>query len=96
MALFSVMRSIPHMPSRTGHELPGFIDEAQAATARALTRFFERHRHQLSVEPETAAAAFRSLLFGSGHPIINPHRMALPEIISILHNGIGARKEAIT
>ncbi len=44
---------------------PAFVVEAQAALLRQLTDLFEPHADELSVPPETAALALRSLIFGS-------------------------------
>ena len=45
---------------------PAFVVEAQSALNARLRGMFEAHRDELSVTPEVAATAFRSLVLGSG------------------------------
>jgi len=47
---------------------PQFVLDAQAELHRRLTGLFEPHRDQLAVEPEVAALALRSLVFGASRP----------------------------
>jgi AcrR family transcriptional regulator len=47
---------------------PEFVLEAQAELHRRLTSVFEQHRDELAVEPEVAAVALRSLIFGASRP----------------------------
>jgi AcrR family transcriptional regulator len=47
---------------------PQFVLDAQAELHRRLTGLFEPHRAELSVEPEVAALALRSLVFGASRP----------------------------
>ena len=47
---------------------PPFVMEAQAQLHRRLTGLFEPHRDELAVEPEVAALALRSLVFGASRP----------------------------
>ncbi len=44
---------------------PQFVLDAQAELHRRLTGIFEAHRDELAVEPEVAAVALRSLIFGA-------------------------------
>src|SRR5690242_4597736 len=47
---------------------PQFVVDAQAELHRRLTGIFEEHRDELAVEPEVAAVALRSLIFGASRP----------------------------
>ena len=47
---------------------PQFVVDAQAELHRRLTGIFEQHRDELAVEPEVAAVALRSLIFGASRP----------------------------
>jgi len=47
---------------------PQFVLDAQAELHRRLTGLFEPHRAELAVEPEVAAVALRSLVFGASRP----------------------------
>jgi len=47
---------------------PSFVLRAQEDLHRRLTGLFEPHRDELGVEPEVAAVALRSLIFGASRP----------------------------
>ncbi len=47
---------------------PPFVLKAQEDLHRRLTGLFEPHRDELAVEPEVAAMALRSLIFGASRP----------------------------
>jgi AcrR family transcriptional regulator len=47
---------------------PDFVLKAQDDLHRRLTRLFEPHRDELAVEPDIAAVALRSLIFGASRP----------------------------
>ncbi len=47
---------------------PAFVLKAQEDLHRRLTGLFEPHRDELAVEPEVAATALRSLIFGASRP----------------------------
>jgi AcrR family transcriptional regulator len=47
---------------------PDFVIKAQEDLHRRLTGLFEPHRDELAVEPEVAAIALRSLIFGASRP----------------------------
>jgi AcrR family transcriptional regulator len=47
---------------------PDFVLKAQDDLHRRLTRLFEPHRDELAVEPDVAAVALRSLIFGASRP----------------------------
>lgn len=53
-----------HRPARPGP--PAFVVEAQSELDARLRGMFEPHRDELSVTPEVAATALRSLVLGSG------------------------------
>lgn len=64
--------------------LPGFVLEAQETLHRRLTGLFEPHRSELSVDPETAAVALRSLIYGSVRPELGTDRVLTSEQIADL------------
>jgi AcrR family transcriptional regulator len=47
---------------------PAFVLKAQEDLHRRLTGLFEPHRDELAVEPDVAATALRSLIFGASRP----------------------------
>ena len=47
---------------------PDFVIKAQEDLHQRLTGLFEPHRAELAVEPEVAAIALRSLIFGASRP----------------------------
>ena len=47
---------------------PEFVLKAQADLHARLTGLFEPHRDELAVEPDVAAVALRSLIFGASRP----------------------------
>ena len=47
---------------------PDFVLKAQADLHGRLTGLFEPHRDELAVEPDVAATALRSLIFGASRP----------------------------
>jgi AcrR family transcriptional regulator len=74
------------------HEL---IKESAAVISMALMKLFERHRAVLRVSPAEAAAAFRGLVFASGHPLLPPEeRLPIDKAVSILLAGITKRGRA--
>ena len=74
---------------------PAFVVRAQAELNDRLTRLFEAHREELAVEPDVAAAALRSLIFGAGRfelglgPSLTPTQIA-----DLVLNGVRRREEA--
>jgi AcrR family transcriptional regulator len=72
----SVMYAVRgHLMSAEGHHHdkkhfgpPQFVIDAQAELHQRLTGIFEQHRDELAVEPEVAAVALRSLIFGASRP----------------------------
>lgn len=89
LALFSTVRTL-HPPGEAHPTSPpSFVTEANAAINRALTGLFDRHRDRLRIEPEKAAAAFRGLIVGTGHPAMGfSQRLAINEVVEILLTGI--------
>ncbi|GAB3654826.1 TetR/AcrR family transcriptional regulator [Nocardioides korecus] len=66
---------------------PPFLVRAQEALDRRLAGLFEPHRDQLSVPPEVAALALRSLVLGASRPELGPVPALTPEQIAdlVLH-----------
>ena len=71
---------------------PQFVLDAQAELHRRLTSIFEEHRDELAVEPEVAAVALRSLIFGASRPELglNP-ALTADQIADLLLSGVTTR-----
>jgi AcrR family transcriptional regulator len=64
---YLVSHEEPHSSREAAkHGPPAFVVAAQSDLNARLTTMFEAHREELSVTPEVAASALRSLVFGSG------------------------------
>ncbi len=61
-------RSTTRAASKPKFGPPEFVLKAQADLHARLTGLFEPHRDELAVEPEVAAIALRSLIFGASRP----------------------------
>lgn len=68
---------------------PRFMTEANLALHELLTSVFEKHREELSVEPELAANLLRTLVLGSRHPGSDPtQRLTRDQVADALLDGI--------
>ena len=73
---------------------PQFVIEAQAELHRRLTGIFEAHRDELAVEPEVAAVALRSLIFGASRPELGmTPALTAEQIADLLLSGVATRGE---
>lgn len=73
---------------------PQFVVDAQAELHRRLTGIFEQHRDELAVEPEVAAVALRSLIFGASRPELGmTPALSAEQIADLLLQGVGTRGE---
>jgi AcrR family transcriptional regulator len=63
---------------------PAFVVEAQTVLLQQLTTMFEPHRDELAVDPEIAALALRSLIFGSSRAAFDPGSALTPDQIADL------------
>jgi AcrR family transcriptional regulator len=73
---------------------PAFMREANQSLQAMLTRVFEPHRAELSVDPSTAATVLRTLVLGSRHPGVDPDtRLTAEQIVEVLLDGIRTRTE---
>jgi AcrR family transcriptional regulator len=73
---------------------PEFVLNAQAELHRRLTGIFEEHRDELAVEPEVAAIALRSLIFGASRPELGmAPALTAEQIADLLLQGVGKRGE---
>ena len=73
---------------------PQFVLDAQAALHRRLTGIFEEHRDELAVEPEVAAIALRSLIFGASRPELGmAPALSAEQIADLLLSGVTTRGE---
>jgi AcrR family transcriptional regulator len=71
---------------------PPFVMEAQAQLHGRLTGLFELHRDELSVEPEVAALALRSLVFGASRPELGMvPALDAEQIADLLLQGVATR-----
>jgi AcrR family transcriptional regulator len=73
---------------------PQFVLDAQAELHRRLTGIFEAHREELAVEPEVAAVALRSLIFGASRPELGmTAALSADQIADLLLSGVATRGE---
>jgi AcrR family transcriptional regulator len=73
---------------------PQFVLDAQAELHRRLTGIFEAHRDELAVEPEVAAIALRSLIFGVSRPELGlAPALSAEQIADLLLSGVATRGE---
>jgi AcrR family transcriptional regulator len=73
---------------------PQFVLDAQAELHRRLTGIFEAHRDELAVEPEVAAVALRSLIFGASRPELGmTTALSADQIADLLLSGVATRGE---
>ena len=73
---------------------PQFVLDAQAELHRRLTGIFEAHRDELAVEPEVAAIALRSLIFGASRPELGmTAALSADQIADLLLSGVATRGE---
>jgi AcrR family transcriptional regulator len=71
---------------------PQFVLDAQAELHRRLSSIFEAHRDELSVEPEVAAVALRSLIFGASRPELGmTPALTADQIADLLLSGVATR-----
>jgi AcrR family transcriptional regulator len=74
---------------------PDFVLKAQEDLHQRLTGLFEPHRHELSVEPEVAAVALRSLIFGASRPELGMAALLDAEqIADLLLDGVLTRGDS--
>jgi AcrR family transcriptional regulator len=73
---------------------PAFMTEANKNLQAMLTRVFEPHADELTVDPSTAATLLRTLVLGSRHPGVGPEtRLTAEQIVDALLDGIRTRSE---
>jgi AcrR family transcriptional regulator len=71
---------------------PQFVLDAQAELHRRLAGIFEEHRDELAVEPEVAAIALRSLIFGVSRPELGmAPALSAEQIADLLLSGVTTR-----
>jgi AcrR family transcriptional regulator len=68
---------------------PAFVEHSHRALLDRLTRVLTPYAAELSVPPDRAALLLRSLVFGAFSPM-NPERLDVDEIVSVLLDGITA------
>ncbi len=94
MALGESLRSVSAVQARQ-RDVSRLIKESSAAISAALAELFERHRGALRVSPPAAIAAFRGVIFASGHPLLPPaERLAVDDVVDVLLSGI-AKPEGV-
>jgi AcrR family transcriptional regulator len=76
---------------------PQFVLDAQAELHQRLTGLFEPHRAELAVEPEVAAVALRSLVFGASRPELGMvPALDAEQIADLLLQGVTTRTSTTT
>jgi AcrR family transcriptional regulator len=79
-------------PTKKHFGPPQFVLDAQTELHRRLTGLFEPHREELSVEPEVAAVALRSLVSGASRPELGMvPALDAEQIADLLLRGIATR-----
>ena len=74
---------------------PDFVVKAHEDLHQRLTGLFEPHRDELAVEPEVAAIALRSLIFGASRPELGMKAVLDAEqIADLLLGGVLRREES--
>jgi AcrR family transcriptional regulator len=89
-----LMATHEHHHSEEGPKFgpPPFVARAQEELHRRLTGLFEPHREELAVEPDVAAIALRSLIFGASRPELAMATALTPEqIADVLLDGVRRR-----
>ena len=72
---------------------PPFVLKAQDDLHRRLTGLFEPHRDELAVDPDVAAIALRSLIFGASRPELGMAPVLTPDqIADLLLDGVRRRE----
>jgi len=72
---------------------PEFVVKAQEDLHRRLTGLFAPHRDELAVEPEVAAVALRSLIFGASRPELGlPAVLTADQIADLVLGGVLRRE----
>src|SRR5215212_10885757 len=99
MSVMFAVRS--HLMSAEDHDdkkhfgPPQFVIDAQAQLHRRLTGIFDQHRDELTVEPEVAAVALRSLIFGASRSELGmTPALSADQIADLLLSGVAARRES--
>lgn len=73
---------------------PAFVLKAQEDLHHRLTGLFEPHRDELAVEPEVAATALRSLIFGASRPELGMKAVLTADQIADIVLGGVLRRDA--
>lgn len=96
--MMAVRKHLVPSDEEHGHEAkarfgpPDFVMRAQDDLHRRLTRLFEPHCDELATEPEVAAVALRSLIFGASRPELGLTTAMTPdEIADLLLDGVRRR-----
>lgn len=87
-AVLVAVRGVLMAQLQAGAAPPQFVLDASRRLDAALTGMFAAHRDELSVPPETAALALRSLVFGSRHPMGSTTTLKPDEIADVLLRGV--------
>jgi AcrR family transcriptional regulator len=92
-ALVAVLKSMPH-PDHTNHrEAHKAAVEANSLIFWGLTRIFSDESEGLAVEPASAAAAFRGLLYAVSFPLIDPdEQITADKAVEIMLDGVRAKE----
>lgn len=91
-SLAAVLRSLPTAGQTHHQDTHKAVLEANSLIFWALTRVFRDDAARLSVEPASAAAAFRGLLFAVSFPLVDPDELITADAaIEILLDGVVKR-----
>lgn len=92
IVLFGVLRAMNPDHVHRPRTQPRFVAEATAAVMEGLTEVFARHRRQLRIDPDRAAAAFHGLVFSNAHPLV-AQKLTVGEIVDVLLSGVALSLE---
>ena len=93
--LMQVFHEEHHQAEKPRMGPPDFVLKAQEDLHQRLTGLFEPHRDELSVEPEVAAVALRSLIFGASRPELGMAALLDAEqIADLLLDGVLTRGDS--
>lgn len=93
IAVAEAARSLPAPTGRQTADGLRLMKESAQAISAALTEIFVRHGDELCITPAKAAAAFRGLIFASGHPLMRAdQRLDIDDVLAVLLTGIARRR----
>lgn len=95
VALGESLRFVSAVPGKREQDVGRLIKKSASAISAVLLELFERHREALRVSPLEAAAAFRSIMFATRHPLLPAkEQLTVDAALNILLAGIAKADRA--